>query len=421
MIYNKYPLSEIVDIISGGTPKKSVKEYWANGTIPWLSIKDFNNDNRHVYNSSDYITELGLENSSANLLEKGDVILSARGTVGEVAQLARRMAFNQSCFGLRANDKYTTNEYIYYWLKHNISYLKNNTHGSVFDTINRKTFENLYVELPTKQYQNEVTEILTSLDDKIELNKQITDTLEEITSTLFKRWFVDFEFPKENGNPYKSSGGEMVESELGEIPAGWEIKNINDISSNISKGTTPTSKDLSSATDKKKIYFIKVKDIQTDGYINFNNVEKIPETIHFNQLKRSILKEKDILLSIAGTVGRISYISDVYNGVNSNQAIAFIRLKDSDKYFNFLLYYMKSSIFQNEIASKVVQAVQANVSLSVIKAIRLVLPNDSNLKKFNELIQPIVTKIEILRNENESVIGIRDSLLTKLLSGEIEL
>ena len=145
MMYNKYPLSEIVDIISGGTPKKSVKEYWENGTIPWLSIKDFNNDNRRVYDSSDYITELGLENSSANLLEKGDVILSARGTVGEVAQLARRMAFNQSCFGLRANDKYTTNEYIYYWLKHNISYLKNNTHGSVFDTINRKTFENLYV------------------------------------------------------------------------------------------------------------------------------------------------------------------------------------------------------------------------------------------------------------------------------------
>ena len=82
---------------------------------------------------------------------------------------------------------------------------------------------------------------------------------------------------------------------------------------------------------------------------------------------------------------------------------------------------MKSSLFQNEISSKIVQAVQANVSLSVIKAIRLVLPNDSNLKKFNELIQPIVTKIEMLRNENESLIGIRESLLPKLLSGEIEL
>mgnify|MGYP003535712745 FL=1 len=168
-------------------------------------------------------------------------------------------------------------------------------------------------------------------------------------------------------------------------------------------------------------YFIKVKDIQTDGYINFNNVEKIPKSVHLNILKRSILKEKDILLSIAGTIGRISYISDVYNGVNSNQAIAFIRLKDSGKYFNFLLYFMKSSLFQNEISSKIVQAVQANVSLSVIKAIRLVLPNDSNLKKFNELIQPIVTKIEMLRNENESLIGIRESLLPKLLSGEIEL
>jgi len=127
------------------------------------------------------------------------------------------------------------------------------------------------------------------------------------------------------------------------------------------------------------------------------------------------------VVSIAGTIGRISYISDVYNGVNINQAIAFIRLKDSRKYFNFLLYYMKSSVFQNEMSSKVVQAVQANVSLSVIKTIRLVLPNDNNLKKYNEVIQPIVVKIEMLRNENETLIGIRDSLLPKLFSGEIEL
>ena len=82
---------------------------------------------------------------------------------------------------------------------------------------------------------------------------------------------------------------------------------------------------------------------------------------------------------------------------------------------------MKSSVFQNEMSSKVVQAVQANVSLSVIKTIRLVLPNDNNLKKYNEVIQPIVVKIEMLRNENETLIGIRDSLLPKLFSGEIEL
>ena len=330
MIYNKYPLSEIVDIISGGTPKKSVKEYWENGTIPWLSIKDFNNDNRHVYNSSDYITELGLENSSANLLEKGDVILSARGTVGEVAQLSRRMAFNQSCFGLRANDKYTTNEYIYYWLKHNISYLKNNTHGSVFDTINRKTFENLYVELPTKQYQNEVTEILTRLDDKIELNKQITDTLEEIASTLFKHWFVDFEFPNEDGNPYKSSGGKMIESELGEIPLGWAYITLNDFSENLISGGTPSRKNIK-YWEKGNIPWIKTKEIKNNYIIS--SEEYISEEGLSNSSAK-ILPENSILIAMYGaTAGQLGYLAFP---ASTNQACCAVVTESPNFIFSYL-------------------------------------------------------------------------------------
>ena len=293
--------------------------------------------------------------------------------------------------------------------------------GATRAALTKKMLEDIEIPVCSIEMQREIGLLLKMLNEKIMLNIKIIETLEEIVASLFENWFVHFEFPDEDGNPYKSSGGKMVNSELGEIPEGWEIIDINDISLKISKGTTPTGEDLKSAIDKKKIYFIKVKDIQTDGCVKFNNVERIPESIHFNKLKRSILEEKDILVSIAGTIGRISYISDVYNGVNINQAIAFIRLKDSRKYFNFLLYYMKSSVFQNEMSSKVVQAVQANVSLSVIKTIRLVLPNDNNLKKYNEVIQPIVVKIEMLRNENETLIGIRDSLLPKLFSGEIEL
>ena len=97
----RYKLSEIMFLIGGGTPKTTMPEYW-NGDIPWLSVKDFNNDNRYVYTTEKSITQKGLENSSARLLIKDDTIISARGTVGEIAMIPFPMAFNQSCYGLRA-------------------------------------------------------------------------------------------------------------------------------------------------------------------------------------------------------------------------------------------------------------------------------------------------------------------------------
>src|SRR5690625_3953024 len=113
--WKEITLAEIVTLIGGGTPKTSVSEYWG-GQIPWLSVVDFNNGKKYVFDTEKKITEKGLENSSTKLLEKGDIIISARGTVGVVAMLGKQMAFNQSCYGVRAN-KNSTNEYVYYLLK----------------------------------------------------------------------------------------------------------------------------------------------------------------------------------------------------------------------------------------------------------------------------------------------------------------
>ena len=115
-------VSEMADIISGGTPKTEISEYW-NGDIPWLSVKDFSGDAKRVYSSEKSITEKGLNNSATQLLYPGDIIISARGTVGEVAQIGRAMAFNQSCYGLRAKDSYSS-DFLYYVLKYQVKYLK---------------------------------------------------------------------------------------------------------------------------------------------------------------------------------------------------------------------------------------------------------------------------------------------------------
>ena len=171
----KKSLIEIVELIGGGTPKTSKPEYW-NGNINWLSVKDFNNDNRYVYSTEKTITNEGLNNSSTKLLKRDDIIISARGTVGEIAMIPFPMAFNQSCYGIRA--KYgIDNTFLYYLIKNSIRKLKAITHGSVFDTITRDTFANIEVNIPDFDIQSKIAKILSNIDDKIENNQRINNNL----------------------------------------------------------------------------------------------------------------------------------------------------------------------------------------------------------------------------------------------------
>ncbi|NLK94533.1 MAG: GIY-YIG nuclease family protein [Clostridiales bacterium] len=213
--------------------------------------------------------------------------------------------------------------------------------------------------------------------------------------------------------------GEMVESEMGMIPKGWEIKNIGNLAKVISKGTTPRKNDIDTATDDNIIKFLKVKDIGNDGIINLSDIEYIPKSVHLNQLKRSILEYKDILLSIAGTIGRVSYVNDELIDSNTNQAVAFVRLNDMNRYFLIVMYKFKSNEFQNSIKSKVVQGVQANISLTVIKNEKIVIPNENTLEKYNRIVNNLFDMNALINKENNRLKAIRDTLLPKLMSGEI--
>lgn len=151
-------LSNCIEIISGGTPSTSNEEYW-NGDIPWISIKDFNNSFKYIYKTEKSISKLGLEKSSTNMLNKDDIIISARGTVGCLAQIYSPMAFNQSCYGIRSSDKNLLQDYLYYWLIANIDKLKKQTHGAVFDTITKNTFDSIEIIYPSLDVQQHIVDI----------------------------------------------------------------------------------------------------------------------------------------------------------------------------------------------------------------------------------------------------------------------
>lgn len=405
--WKEYRLSEIMNIIGGGTPKTSIPDYW-NGDVPWLSVKDFNSDSRKVYETEKRITLLGLENSSTKLLDKGDLIISARGTVGALAQLGKPMAFNQSCYGLRANEV-TTNDYLYYLIKYKIRSIQQNTHGSVFDTITRDTFEILTAKLPDDIWeQKAITHILSTLDEKIEVNNLINKTLEEMAQAIFKHWFVYFEFPNEDGEPYKSSGGEMVESELGMIPKGWEVKQLLDISTDIVTGKTPSTKDKTNFGGN--IPFVKIPDMHGNVYITKTESYLSESGIVANK----IIPKNSVIVSCIATPGLVSLASEV---CQTNQQINTIVCKEKEMcYFTFFLLRNLSDYIKTLGSTG---SATLNLNKGEFSKIKVIVPNLQLINAYYQLVNSGFYTILNNQKLNMKLGDIRDTLLPKLMSGEI--
>src|SRR5690554_1923662 len=202
--------------------------------------------------------------------------------------------------------------------------------------------------VPPPTEQRAIAHILGTLDDKIELNRRRNQTLEAMARTLFKDWFVDFgpvRAKMEGREPYLPAElWQLFPDRLDDEgkPEGWSYAGLSALASIISKGTTPSKAALGASLQSKEIRFLKVKDITESGEIERGSLELIPRDIHETALKRSILKTDDLLYSIAGTIGRVAVVDDDLSNSNCNQAIAFVRLRDKQK-FHTLIWLLLSS------------------------------------------------------------------------------
>ena len=384
-------LTEIMDLIGGGTPKTSNPDYW-DGDIPWISVKDFNGERRYVGDTEKKITKLGLENSSTKILSKGDIIISARGTVGELAIIPSDMAFNQSCYGLRAKD-FVDSCFLYYLLKQSVNILKHNTHGSVFDTITRETFENISVKLPPLPTQQKIAAILSSLDDKIELNNKININLEQQAGVLFKNWFVDFE-------PF---GGKMPEE--------WKVGKLSEYC-NFQEGYVNPAQTHNEYFDGD-VKWLRAVDINE---LFILNTSRTLTKCGFESAGKSafLFKPGSIAISKSGTVGRLGIISDFMCG---NRAVIGIELKEQQN-LSYIHQYLKSR--QTEFPDMAVGSVQKNLYVSILENLDIIIPSKEVLEKFAAICIPFYDQIKTNCVENNNLSSIRDTLLPKLMNGEIE-
>lgn len=267
----------------------------------------------------------------------------------------------------------------------------------------KDVIENTKIKLPPLHEQKAIAHILSTLDDKIEVNNQINKTLENMAQAIFKQWFVDFEFPNEDGEPYKSSGGEMVESELGMIPKGWEVVHLKD-KLNFERGIEPGSKNYSKTYFERSIPFYRVGDMLG---VAENYVDK-------NLINDKTLKTRDVAVSFDGTVGR------VVTGLRGSYStgIRKIYAKKGEYFPNCFIYFLFKTEF---IQSTIMQYATGTTILHASESIEyLAIPyHEEIIKKFVPIIEAIFNTIVNKKKENESLSNTRDILLPKLMSGEI--
>jgi type I restriction enzyme S subunit len=371
-----YKLSELIDLIGGGTPKTDVPEYW-NGNIPWLSVVDFGNSTKHVCSTEKKITAKGLIESSTKILKKGYLVISARGTVGELAMLGDEMAFNQSCYGINSKDK-TINDYIYYLIKHNVNQIKRKTHGAVFDTITRLTFDNIDVQIPVDlKEQSRIASILSALDDKIELNLQMNKTLEAIAQAIFKEWFLDFRFP--------GFDGVLVDG----LPKGWRKGYLSDI------------------LDLQYGKALKSEDRRQGNYpvIGSSGIVGLHDTFY--------VRGPGIVIGRKGTIGKVIWIDQNFFPIDTTFFIKDL-LGTSSLYYHYFLLQAQS--FQKISSDSAVPGLNKNEALRN----NVIVPQVEIVNRYNEIAKSLFEKMNLINIENNSLTQLRDILLPKLMTGKIK-
>ena len=392
-------LSEIGQIVAGGTPKTKIEEYW-NGDVPWITPKDLSSHaGMYISRGERNISQVGLDNSSAKLLPKGTVLFTSRAPIGYVAIARNEVTTNQGFKSIIVDDE-NDNIFIYYLLKNNIDIIENHANGSTFKEISGSVMKSLEFGIPSLREQKAIAHILSTLDDKIEVNNQINKTLENMAQAIFKQWFVDFEFPNENGEPYKSSGGEMVESELGTIPKGWEVVQFRDIFRFV-KGKKPKTIAECEFKDSEKYLTI---DVLNRNSVLFCSKEKVIEA-----------NSEDVLMVMDGASSGVIYFGQKGVVASTLAKLELISKKVSNQ---FLFYAIK--YFENDIKTHTTGSAIPHTDKEYTYRLMIALPNDISLQtKIDDLLCDISDTFIAREQENAVLKATRDTLLPKLMSGEI--
>lgn len=412
MEWKEVTLSELGTIVGGATPSTKITSFY-DGNIPWLTPKDLSvNDNKYIFRGERNITEEGFKSCSCKMLPKGSILFSSRAPIGYVAIAANDMCTNQGFKSVIPNDE-TDSEFLYYLLKYNKNNIASQGSGTTFAEVSGKTMKEIEVVVPKeKDDQRRIASILSSLDRKIELNNKINADLEEMAQAIFKNWFVDFE-------PFKD--GKFVDSELGMIPEGWKVSQIADIPHILETGKRPRGGAVEKGIPSVGAEHVKgmcAYDYSKTKYINCEFAAKL-KTGKINGYELMIYKD-------GGKPGyfipNFSIFGEGYPFENCYLNEHVFKLDfDGNKEFNiFCYFFFKTEQIMSYFNAQGAKAAIPGINKKDVENIYIFSPDNESVIKFGEFAYPLFK--QMLKNaiENSRLSLLRDTLLPRLMSGEIE-
>lgn len=415
--YNRIDIQQICShICSGGTPKSTVAEYY-DGNIPWLNTKEINFN--RIYETEKTITEEGLNNSSAKWIPANSVIVAMYGaTAGKTAITKIPLTTNQACCNLTIDSTKADYRFVYYALFNDYSYLASLTNGGAQQNLNAQQIKEFEIPFPSLEEQKRIADILSSIDNKIELNRRINENLEQQAQALFKAWFVDFE-------PFKD--GEFVDSEFGMIPKGWDIKPLEYLVTKVKSGDW--GKDEPTGNHTIKTFCMRGADFPN---IKEGNKGKMPiRYILEKNFREKSLCDGNVVVEISGgsptqSTGRIvlvdkSFIADCDNALICTNFCKSLEIKENYSFFFYLMWqylYDSKVMFIYENGSNGLKNLNIN---SLIERESFVIPTKEVVARFNLVASNLLSTKQANGIEISRLAYLRDTLLPKLMSGELRI
>ena len=388
-LYKKH-VSDLGKVITGKTPRTSILENYG-GKIPFLTPSD-NLSEKFSPTTSKTLTKIGLNEVKNCLLPSKSICVSCIGSdLGKVVLTKKPTVTNQQFNSIVPNEENDA-DFIYYLMtvvgKH-LNYLSKTS--TAVPIINKSTFANYEIEIPNIKEQKRIGEILSSLDDKIELNRRINDNLEQQAQALFKSWFVNFE-------PFKN--GQFVDSELGKIPKGWKVGYLSEIA-DIIMGQSPNGSTYNENGEGIIFY---------QGRAEFGT--RFPSIRLFTTNPTRIAPANSILISVRAPVGDIN-ITHKECCIGRGLASAVSRTNKS-AFLLYTLFSLKSDLDRFNAEGTVF----GSINRKTLESLKILIPTNDIISKFEAIVASMDQQILTLHLESENLKILRDTLLPKLMSGE---
>jgi len=387
--WKEYRIGELIEtIFSGGTPNTKNSDYW-NGSLPWLSSGETRN--RYINVTEKTITDSGAQNSSTRQALKGDVVMASAGqgyTRGQVSFLNIDTFINQSVIAIRANEKVLDKKFLFYNLSSRYEELRAiSDSNSIRGSITTKMVKSMNIRIPDLNTQKAIANTLSSIDDKIETSKQINHHLEQMAQAIFKSWFIDFD-------PF---GGEK--------PSDWKTANLTDIAEFLNGLAMQKYRPLD---NEESLPVLKIKELRQGIF------DSSSDLCSANIKRPYIIQDGDVIFSWSG-----SLLVDFWTGGigGLNQHLFKVSSQEYDKWF----YYSWTKYYLDEFIAIAADkaTTMGHITRKSLEKAEILIPNDHDYKSIGLLLAPTYNQIISNRIENRKLMEVRNSLLPKLLSGEI--